>query len=815
MRLSRYLLQKYFVAWAYLLATNMPFIHAENDFHAVENLVQTACISCHDAKTETKLNLNAIDKPDASPEAFQQWVLIFDRIQRREMPPPDSFVPSDEARHAALSTLKKELSEINKQARKQNGRVPSRRLSRREYEHTLHDLLGIGGEIAKYLPPEDESGAFDVVAANQEMSSVHIKGFLKAAEAALDEAIELGPKPNMNRELDYANSRYMQMWFERPVRRGGGTVFRDNDDLIMFRGENHNLRSDANGLRFSTPGRYRITVTGSAYQPRSSVTMSLKRQNDIQGNSELFAAWDVTEKMRTVSTIHYFRPDDYFYVSADELEPAPDGKVIYNSQPASEFKGEGVRVRKVLVEGPLETTWPPRRTRSLFPGVEWERTVNRRSYRPVTTKSHYEHIHDAVATLAPRAFRRPVTKKEITELTNLAIPSLEAQRGFIASARIPLTAILISPHTLLLTNDLQKNKSKLTNHALASRLSYFLWRSPPDEELLRLASEGRLSESNTLSTQVDRLLADKKNQLFIHDFTDQWFELDQIDATTPDIKLYPEYDDVLRRAMLAETREFFSYLLKENLPIHNLIDSDFTFLNRRLAEHYDIKGVFGETMRKVSLDASSPRGGILGHASIAKVTANGSVTTPVKRGNFILTHVLGLPPNPPPPDIATIEPDTRGTTTIRQMLLKHQSVETCARCHQHIDPPGFAMEGFDPVGTYRQHYRIGKNMKQSLQPGLRLKRVGYNSGPRVNTSGVTVEGDVFQNIRDYRKLLRESTNQIARNTLSQLIIFATGGDIEFSDRDEVERILSATQSDGYPLRSLVHHVVTSPLFRNQ
>ena len=219
MRRSRYLLRKYFVAWAYLLAAYMPAVCAENNFHAVENLVQTACISCHDAETETHLNLNAIDKPYASPEAFQQWVLIFDRIQRREMPPSDSFVPSDEARHAALSTLKKELSQINKQARKQNGRVPSRRLSRHEYEHTLHDLLGIGGEIAKYLPPEDESGVFDVLAANQEMSSVHAKGFLKAAEAALDEAIELGPKPNMKRELDYANSRYMQMWFERLVRR--------------------------------------------------------------------------------------------------------------------------------------------------------------------------------------------------------------------------------------------------------------------------------------------------------------------------------------------------------------------------------------------------------------------------------------------------------------------------------------------------------------------------------------------------------------------------------------------------------------------
>ena len=815
MRLFRNLLRKYFMVGAYLLAAHMPFVYAENDFHAVENLVQTACVSCHDAETETNLNLNIIDEPHDSPEAFQQWVLIFDRIQRREMPPPDSFVPSDEARHAALSALKKELSQINEQARKQNGRVPSRRLSRREYEHTLHDLLGIGGEITKYLPPEDESGAFDVVAANQEMSSVHVKGFLKAAEAALDEAIELGPKPKIKRELDYANSRYMQMWFERPVRNGGGTVFQDNDDLIMFRGENYNLRSDSNGLRFSAPGRYRITVTGSAYQPRSSVTMSLKRQNDIQGNSELFAAWDVTEKMRTVSTIQYFRTDDYFYVSADELEPAPDGKIIYNSQPASEFEGEGVRVREVLVEGPLETTWPPRRTRSLLPGVKWEPAANGRSYRPITTKSHYQHIRDAVAALAPRAFRRPVTEKEITELTNLAIPSLKAQRGFIDSARIPLAAILISPHTLVLTNDLQKNKSKLTDHALASRLSYFLWRSPPDEELLRLANEGRLSESNTLSAQVDRLLTDQKNKYFIHDFLDQWLELDKIDATTPDTNLYPEYDDVLRRAMLAETREFFSYLLTKNLPIHNLIDSDFTFLNRRLAEHYGIEGILGETMRKISLDKSSPRGGILGHASIAKVTANGSVTTPVKRGNFILTNVLGLPPKPPPPNIGAIEPDTRGATTIRQMLLKHQSVKTCAACHQHIDPPGFAMEGFDPVGTYRLHYRIGKNMKQSLNAGLRLKRVSYNIGPRVNTSGVTVEGDVFQNIRDYRKLLRESTKQIARNTLSQLFIFATGGEIEFSDRDEVERILHATQNDGYPLQSLVHHVVTSPLFRNR
>ena len=783
--------------------------------HDLQEFIEESCVSCHDVNTDTQLDLESLGYDFENEQVFESWVHVFDRVQRGEMPPASEDQPSKESSQNMLSLLKGELVRVNQARYHTVGRVPSRRLSRQEYEHTLRELLMIGGDLAKYLPPESDSGTFDVVASTQEMSSIHVKGFLKAADVALDEAIQLGAKPKMVHELDYANSRYMKMWFERPVRNGGGTVFRAGDDLIMFRGENHNLRSDANGLRFPVAGRYRITVTGSAYQPRSSVTMSLKRQNDVQGNSELFAAWDVDETFRTVSAIKYMRPDDYFYVSADELEPAPDGKVIYNSQPASTFKGEGVRVRKVRVEGPLESMWPPQRTQSLFPGVKWESVANGRSYRPIMKMSHYEHIRDAVAALAPRAFRRPVTEKEITALTNLAIPNLKARRGFIASARVPLRAILVSPEFLFLENETAPEESMLTDYALASRLSYFLWRSPPDEELLQLAADGKLSTPTILAQQVDRMLKHQKKQHFIHDFFDQWLELDQIDATTPDGWLYPEYDDVLRMAMLAETRDFVTHLIDENLPIHNLVDSEFTFLNRRLAEHYGIQGIQGERMRKVSLDASSPRGGILGHASIAKVTANGTVTTPVRRGNFILTKLLGLPPNPPPSDIGSIEPDTRGSTTIREMLAKHQSVETCGVCHRKIDPPGFAMESFDPVGNYRLHYRNSEKTGQKLQPGLRFNHVQYSVGRKVETSGVTVEGDAFQDIRDYRTLLRKSSEQIARNVVSQLIAFSTGGGIKFCDRDEVERILQATQDDGYPFRDLIHHVVASPLFRNR
>ena len=779
----------------------------------LQPLIESSCIGCHDENTETRLDFTKLDRDFEDSDTFRAWVNIVDRVRKGEMPPASEPRPDAKSQTAALTFLEKELFEVNRRQQQKRGRVPSRRLSRTEYEHTLQDLLGIGGDIARYLPPATRSGTFDVVTAKQDMSSVHVKGFLKAADVALEEAIQLGAKPKTVRELDYANSRYMQMWFERPVRRGGGTVFRDGDDLIMFRGQNYNLRSDHNGLRIPVAGRYRITVTGSAHQPRSSVTMSLRRQNDVQGDSELFAAWDVDEKLRTVSATKYLRPDDYFYVSADELEPAPDGKVIYNSQPASEFKGEGVRVHKVLVEGPLESTWPPARTRALFPGVEWEPAANGRYYKPVTTKSRYEHIRDAVAALAPRAFRRPVTTKEIEYFTKLAVPTLKSRRGFIASVRVPLRAILISPETLFLTNETQPEESTLTDHALASRLSYFLWRRPPDEELIQLASDGKLSDAKTLDAQASRMLSDRRSDRFIDEFLDQWLDLELIDATTPDKYLYPEYDDVLRRAMLAETRLLFRHLIDEDLSIANLIDSDFTFLNRKLAEHYGIPDVEGEEMRKVMLPADSVRGGILTHASIAKVTANGTVTTPVKRGSFVLTNLLGLPPNSPPPGVGSIEPDTRGATTIREMLKKHQSVESCAVCHRRIDPPGFALECFDPVGTFRTRYRISKGVKRTADAGLRFLHKDYKPGQQVDCSSQTGDGFTFTDIRDFKRHLMKSKEQVARNLVSLLITFATGAEIQFADRQEVEAILHRHVAANYPLRSLIHEVVSSRMFQ--
>ncbi len=686
------------MGWAFSQST-----YGDSSATDLDALLHASCMECHDAATETSLDLTALGSDFESEEVFGKWVDVFDRVKNGEMPPPEVEQPSKTIRAKGLAFLESKLKLVSHRSQQTIGRVPSRRLTRQEYEHTLHDLLGIGGDLAKHLPPESQSGAFDVVAAKQEISSVQVRGLLKVASLALEEAIQLGRRPSMApRQIDYYNSQYIQMWVDRSVRRGGGTIFKTDQDVVTFRGANYVLRSDHNGYRIPVAGQYRITVKAAAHQPTSSITVSLKRQNDTQGESELFAAWDLVGKdYREVSTTKYLRPDDFIYVSADELDPAPDGRVIYNSQPASEYGGEGVKIRQFTVAGPLETTWPPQRTRELFLGIEWKAAAAKKAsnvhYTPVLTKPPVEHVREIVTAFARRAYRRPVSNEEIDALVALAKPSLETQRDFVECVKVPLRAILVSPEVLFQAGP----AGPLDGTSLARRLSYFLWRSLPDEELMQFANDGTLLNPIVLRAQVDRMLDQPKREQFVHEFLGQWLGLERIDATTPDAYLYPEYDDVLRAAMLAETRDFFAYLIDENLSVANLIDSEFTFLNRKLAEHYEIEGVAGEVMRKVTLEPNSVRGGILTHASIAKVTANGTVTTPVKRGNFVLTNLLGQPPSPPPPGVDSIEPDTQGASTIRETLAKHQAAERCAACHRRIDPPGFALECFDPVGTFR------------------------------------------------------------------------------------------------------------------
>ena len=312
--------------------------------------------------------------------------------------------------------------------------------------------------------------------------------------------------------------------------------------------------------------------------------------------------------------------------------------------------------------------------------------------------------------------------------------------------------------------------------------------------------------------EAKRMLDDPKAERFINDFLTQWLDLDSIYATVPDKSLYPEYHEqnLLIEDLVTETRLFFREMVKSNLPIKNIIDSDFSFLNDRLAKHYDIPKIQGSGFRKVTLPENSVRGGIITQGSMMKITANGFTTSPIKRGIWVLERVLGTPPPPPPPNAGSIEPDTRGAKTIREQLDKHREVKSCANCHKLIDPPGFALENFDIMGAYREDYRsmkVGK--KKSIDNGM--VRYHIRLGLPVDATG-EFAGESFSDIHNFKKILIKDQRQIARNIVNRLITQATGAVPTFTDRMMIEKLLNASEKDGFKLKSLIGRVLMTPMF---
>jgi hypothetical protein len=313
-----------------------------------------------------------------------------------------------------------------------------------------------------------------------------------------------------------------------------------------------------------------------------------------------------------------------------------------------------------------------------------------------------------------------------------------------------------------------------------------------------------LREPEVLRKQVERMLNDPKAKAFTENFTGQWLSLRAIDATAPDRTLYPEYDDVLKTASLKEPKLFFYEILKHDLSLTNFVSSDFTFLNARLAEHYGIPDVEGAHMRKVALPAGSHRGGVITMSSVLKVTANGTTTSPVLRGAWLLERILGIPPSKPPPDIGAIEPDIRGATTIRDQLAKHRDIESCARCHKEIDPPGFALESYDVTGGWRDHYR-------AIREGSRR----VIKGPPVDPSDVLTDGRSFKDIDEYKLLLLADKDQLARNLTEKLLAYSTGAEPTPLDKLQVESIIDRVREKNYGFRSLIHEIVLSELFQTK
>ena len=816
----------------------------------VARLLDVSCLRCHDVETETPLDLENLGYDLDDRGIFRKWVRVFERLEAGEMPPAGTRRPPRRVVDAALGALARDLETADLAARAA-GQTPPRRLTGLEYEYTVEDLLLIEENLARLLPAESASAGFDTLATEQGISPLHLRSYLEAADRALDAAIRLGGRPASAAHLiDYPSNPASYHMVRQSVSK------KLDDAVAMFVDEDHhntsgsfsatNLRSDSQGFLVVHPGLYRVSVDAYPYQASTPVTLLLVRANP-NGDRTLLGAFDLLNgEAGTFEATTFLHPTDYVFPEVADLDwhtdvegfyaPIEDwsaeaqvvaagkglGRRLLNNRVyhpifyhpteilvdgAATYKGEGVAVRSLAIEGPLLEGWPPPSTRRLFDGIEFDAAGDLQ-----LTKEPYEHVVDVISHLVPLAFRRPAEAGEVDAFASLARPAIAAGREFVDAVRVPLRAMLSAPQFLYHDD----RPGELDDFALATRLSYFLWKSLPDEELFAAAREGRLSEPKVLARQVERMLDDERAQRFIGDFVGQWLRLYEIELTSPDERLYPEYDDLLHHALQEETRLFFTELVKSDLGVRNLIDSDFTFLNRRLAEHYGIPGVEGQHMRKVSLPDASVRGGVLTQASVLKVTANGTTTSPVFRGSFVLSNLLGRPPNPPPANAGSVEPDIRGATTIREILAKHRRDPTCNVCHRAIDPPGFALEAFDPTGGFRTRYRSSGEGDTPTGTLYGRPILEYKDGPAVDAAGVTPEGGSFSGIAEYKRLLlEEEEDQIARHFISQLVVYATGAEIGFADRDELSRLVAQSREGGYGVRTIIHNVTQSPLFRER
>jgi mono/diheme cytochrome c family protein len=503
---------------------------------------------------------------------------------------------------------------------------------------------------------------------------------------------------------------------------------------------------------------------------------------------------------------------------------------------AAKHVGPGVALDWFEIEGPLNPVWPPVSHARLFgqlpikpfdagsdivpprrekirsnggylPSMHLDLTPAERAPKLETVQST-QPIEDARKLLAeflPRAFRRDVTASEIEPYLKLLQKRLDAKDCLEDAMRRVYVAVLTSPEFLFLP-------APSDDAALAARLSYWLWNGPPDEALLTAARDRSLHRPEILRAQIDRLLADPRGERFTQDFARQWLELGRLDETNPDPLLYPEYRFLLGQSVAEETPAFLRELITKDLPARSLLKPGFAMLTQRLAEHYGIKGVTGVEQRKVTLPSESLRGGLLGQAAIHKLTANGTTTSPVKRGVWVSDRLLNDPAPPPPPGISAVDPDTRGTTTIREQLTKHRSDPNCAACHAKIDAPGFALEAFDPVGGLRSRYRSNGQGDLPAEKGHTDWRVEYKLGPTVDASGGLRDGRAFRDTATFVELLASDDEKLARAFVAHLARYATGTEISYADRAEIRRIVAQTKANGYGLRSLLHALAQSPLF---
>ena len=730
------------------------------------------CAKCHsDQEPKADLNVTLDRDLDSVTKRRAVWENIVEMVSNGQMPPPEEPRPDQDAIDKFVAVVNAVFEEADRHAKPDPGRVTVRRLNRTEYNNTIRDLMWIDFNAAEDFPSDDIGHGFDNIGDVLTMSPVLMERYLSAAESIVQKAILVGdpPKPPKRRSVATFLKTTRKEAFEVPFR----TL-----DAVGKLSISHKLTAEGEyKFRFHGWGRQRgdepvkvvFQIDGNEIQ-----TMEVKGTSSEKGIIEIPPVkLTQGEHQIAVSFLNEF------------------------TDPAAEKPEEATRalfVEWFEFEGPLDMV-PPSHKRLLACSAE---------------ASQPDQAREILQRFISRAYRRPATTAEVDRLVAVVTRSLAEGVSWEVSMQRAMLTTLVSPKFLfrLELDDRPESPDSrpLDEFQLASRISYFLWSSMPDEELLALASKGELTPN--LDAQVRRMLADPKSNSLIDNFAMQWLQLKRLKTVTPDPNLFPTFNEPLRAAMLKETELFFEAMIREDRSIVDLVAADFTYLNGPLAQHYGLahllsqpteeanrgrrRGGPNRDFERVTLP-DGLRGGLLTQASILTVTSNPTRTSPVKRGRWILEQILGAPPPPPPPNVPELAEGDKAqlTGSLRQRMEQHRANPACANCHAKMDPLGFAFENYNAIGGFRE-----KDGEFPIEAG-----------------GMLPGGKAFQGPVELKSILKEQRVKVGRNLTEKLMIYGLGRGLEYYDRRSVQKIQEELEKNDYKFSTLAVEIVKSDPFR--
>jgi len=799
-----------------------------NRSHSV-TFIKKYCIDCHTADDPS--GEREFESLDLSGSLFNDQLLLqemIDQLTLGTMPPEDGDQPSTKVRLAAIESLTRELTRMRQETTSTGGRTVLRRLSRREYRRTIGDLLGI--DMTMFDPtiefPGDNLVAhFDNVGDALVTSGHLLEHYLNAADQCVEKALSVDSAPKVREWKFQDNFRqqpelstghkaafnykficlYDHPYNDKPEGaygyvsdfKSGVPVDGVYEVRLFAKAMHRDTPYSAKSVRIDLEEPFRLGI-----RPGDTSIGDMYHQQPIQPKlAEAVIADDefrwytfqvpldkgFAPRFTFENGIHDVR-GSFTRVHRHDLEHLPKSvrseKGIFRQRIAIIEHGRmpHIRIDKVEIRGPIEFAWPTRSQQIL---------MGKSKFVP-------DNVEQLIDQFASRAFRRPATTEEAQGLLDFYQTRLADGQTPQHAYKDALKATLCSPAFLYFKQHTTSESETLSEHALAERLSYFLTSTMPDQRLRELADTGQLSDRETLRAEVQRLLNSQASDAFVADFLESWLDLRSLGSMPPDPnEFWFYYAAGLKDEMKTETRMFLRDLIDRDASVVEMLSSNHSFINRDLAKLYGVVDKVpsdsAENFRKVIFD-DARRGGLLGQASIMTVSANGIETSPVVRGVWLLENILGTPTPPPPDDVPAIDPDTRGATTIRDQIIKHRDNAACFQCHRKIDPLGFALEGFDPIGRSREYYDNKRKM-------------------RIDTSGVLPGGDMFSGLPELKQKLISRKRFFVRTFTERLLMHALGRRIEPIDRESVDAILDQVQGDNYPTAQLIEAIVMSDLFQ--